>query len=436
MFLNPTNLKILINCIILLFVLIVTVFVMIKLKFNNPFYKYLFILYIFFWIPVMLVRPYRGTVQSELDNLIKWAPLMLYGLIGVFARPIMDFFGLYLRNRKLVVQTSVALILLSFIPMVFVQSTATNIIQTIGVGIGASIIGTYELLFKEQYGKSKTLLTVSILAIPPLFADFVTSPIQSAVVSFAKNTNGYDLSKLSILWIIALVFLVIVFVMAFFIKENRQFVGDNFENKVLEKRDEKINFGLICLIGAIILFVKFGNSGSVGTTHLQQLGVFTNMDVSAYEGYLSTVFSVFQLLGTLLFGYLVMKNTSNIKIFVIGLSVWIFYHFISILYFNPIFFISIHSLNGFAYGLLYNLLLGYVLSLSFNKKYFTPMGIYQSILAIGITVSNFFTTFISNNIESLKLRDSIFIIDSTIIIFLVISMFLFLYVDKNKKLLN
>ena len=124
---------------------------------------------------------------------------MLYGLIGVFARPIMDCFGLYLRNRKLVVQTSVALILLSFIPMVFVQSTATNFIHTIGVGIGASTSGTYELLCKEQYGKSKTLLTVSILAIPPLVAHFRTSPIQSAVVSFAKNTNGYDLSKLSIL---------------------------------------------------------------------------------------------------------------------------------------------------------------------------------------------------------------------------------------------
>ena len=147
-------------------------------------------------------------------------------------------------------------------------------------------------------------------------------------------------------------------------------------------------------------------------------------------------FSVFQLLGALLFGYLVMKNTSNIKILVIGLSVWTFYHVCAILYFNPSFFISIHSLIRFAYGLLYKLLLGYVLSLSFNKKYFTPMKIYQSILAIGITVSKFFTTFISNNFGSFKFRDSIFFIDSTIIVFLVISMFLFLYVDKNKKLLN
>lgn len=436
MFLNPTNLKILINCIILFFVLVITIFLMIKLKFNNPFYKYLFILYIFFWIPIMLVRPYRGTVQSEIDNLIKWVPLMLYGLIGVFARPIMDFFGLYLKNRKLVIQSSVVLILFSFMPIIFIQNTAANIIQTIGVGIGASIIGTYELLFKEQYGKSKTLLTVSILAIPPLVADFITSPIQSAIVSYSKEQNGYDLSKLSILWIIALAFLIVVFAMSFFIKENKQFVGDIFLNKIIKKKDEKINFGLICLIGSIIMFVKFGNSGSVGTTHLQQLGIYANMDVSAYEGYLSTIFSVFQLFGTLLFGYLALKNDSNIKIFIIGLSIWVFYHFISITYLNPIFFMTIHALNGFAYGLLYNLLLGYILSLSFNKKYFTPMGIYQSILAIGITISNFFTTFISNNIEKLDLRDSVFIINFTIIGFLIISLFLFIFVDKKKKMLN
>ena len=59
------------------------------------------------------------------------------------------------------------------------------------------------------------------------------------------------------------------------------------------------------------------------------------------------------------------NDTSNIKIFVIGLSVWIFFKFISFLYFNPNFFISIHSLYGVAYGLLYNLLLGYVFTESF-----------------------------------------------------------------------
>ena len=55
MFLNPTNLQILINRTIILFDLIVTVLVTIKPKFHKPFYNYLFILYIVLWIRVMLV---------------------------------------------------------------------------------------------------------------------------------------------------------------------------------------------------------------------------------------------------------------------------------------------------------------------------------------------------------------------------------------------
>ncbi|MGL4647645.1 MAG: MFS transporter [Mycoplasmoidaceae bacterium] len=432
MFLDQINLKIFINLIILVIVLIIALVILWKLKFENKGYKYLFLLYIIIWIPIMLVRPYRGPVQAEIDNLLKWIPLMLYGLIGVFARPLMDFTALYFKNRKVILQSAILIILITYLPIIFFQSTATNIIQTLGVGIGASIIGIYELLFKEQYGKSKALLTVSILAIPPLVADFITAPIQSMIASFAKNVDapGYDISKLAILWIIGVGFLILALVMAFFVKEQRAFVGMNFGNKVIENKNDQVSFLLICLIGAIILFIKFGNSGSVGTTRLHELGKLTNMDVSGYEGYLSTVFSTFQLLGTFLFGYCAIKNFSTIKIFMIGFIIWMFYHFISIFYFNPIFFFSIHALNGFAYGILYNLFLGYILSLSFKNKLITPMGIYQAILAIGITLSNFFTTFISSNLM-LDLRQATIIIDTTIMALLVLSLILLIYVEKK-----
>ncbi len=435
MFLNPTNLKILINSIILFFILITVGIVIYKMKFETAGYKYIFILYILFWIPVILVRPYRGTIQSEIDDLIKWLPLMMYGLIGVFIRPLMDFFSLYFKNRKIVIQSAILIIFTTYLPIIFIQNTATNVIQTIGVGIGASIIGVYELLFKEQYGKSKALLTVSILAIPPLVADFIAAPIQSIITSYAKENVevGYDISRLSILWIVGAVIFVVVFAMSFFIKENRSFIGEPFSNKIIENKNDNMNFFIICLIGAIILFIKFGNSGSVGTTRLQQLGEISNSDVSGYEGYLSTVFSSFQLMGTFLFGYLAIKNISNLKIFIIGISIWFIYHLISMFYFNPVFFITIHALNGFAYGILYNLLLGYVLSLSFKKAMITPMGIYQSILAIGITASNFFTTFISTNIK-LDIKESTIIIDSSIIALLLISLSLFIYVEKKNKL--
>ena len=58
----------------------------------------------------------------------------------------------------------------------------------------------------------------------------------------------------------------------------------------------------------------------------------------------------------------------------------------------------IHSLNGFSYGILYNLILAIVLSYSFNTKKITPMGMYQSILSIGITVSALFTGWLKGDV--------------------------------------
>jgi hypothetical protein len=83
--------------------------------------------------------------------------------------------------------------LVTYIPIICAPSLATNIIQSLGVGLGASCIGSYQLLFNEQYGKAKQFLTVSILSIPPLLADFISSPIQSIVASLCYHQgNKYD----------------------------------------------------------------------------------------------------------------------------------------------------------------------------------------------------------------------------------------------------
>jgi hypothetical protein len=59
---------------------------------------------------------------------------------------------------------------------------------------------------------------------------------------------------------------------------------------------------------------------------------------------------------------------------------------------NPYGYLGIHVLNGFSYGVVYNLILGFILQKTFNDKKKSPMGIYQSVMAIGITGSSFFTT--------------------------------------------
>jgi hypothetical protein len=87
--------------------------------------------------------------------------------------------------------------LITYIPIIIYPCTTTNVIQSLGVGVGASMIGTYQLMFNEQYGKSKQFLTISLLSIPPLLADFISSAIQSTFSSIGGDEirNSTDILK-------------------------------------------------------------------------------------------------------------------------------------------------------------------------------------------------------------------------------------------------
>jgi hypothetical protein len=129
--------------------------------------------------------------------------------------------------------------LITYIPIIIFPCTATNVIQSLGVGVGASMIGTYQLMFNEQHGKSKQFLTVSLLSIPPLLADFISSAIQSTFSSIGGDGVKNDASVLKYLWVIGLGVTVIAFVIAFFVKENnKQLYCDNVYKKQLQTNRE------------------------------------------------------------------------------------------------------------------------------------------------------------------------------------------------------
>ncbi|MBR2651500.1 hypothetical protein IKD48_01655 [bacterium] len=48
------------------------------------------------------------------------------------------------------------------------------------------------------------------------------------------------------------------------------------------------------------------------------MGSITNNDVSSYEGYISVIFSLFQLLAGVLLGTVLIRKMDTIKIFLIG----------------------------------------------------------------------------------------------------------------------
>ena len=405
---NSQILSIIINISIFLLITIGSIIFIQKIKLDNKGYKYLFIVYTFFWIPIMLLRPYRATMQKAIDVEFVWIVTAIYGFIGIFARIFADVINYIFKYKKVFLYICIIGEIALIIPLMIHISTINNILSSLSIGLGASCIGTYELLFKEQYqnNNKKAFLTISILSIPPLLANFITSPIQS-IVKTASTINGVvDPHNLILMWYIAMFFLLVTLVMLIIYKEKHRVVY-NLLNKKYEhlysikvKPNNNVLFFIsLSIIGSIIAFVKFSNSGAMGTLHLQNLASYTNSDSSPYEGYLSVIFSLAQLVAGVLMGTVLIRKMNTIKIFLIGAFSWIIYCVGVSFIRNPIGFTTIHLLNGFGYGILYNLILAMVLYIVIDNKVITKVGIYQSILAIGITLSGWFTGWLKTTMD-------------------------------------
>lgn len=394
-----------VNSSIFVILIILSIILVNRIKLENKGYKYLFWLYTLFWIPIMLVRPYRGTMQNAIDPQLTTLIIALYGLVGIFIRLFADVISFLFKYRKAFLYFSVVAELILFIPILITPNTATNIVSTIGIGIGASCIGTYELLFKEQYGNKKAFLTVSVLSVPPLLANFITAPVQSIMKTIATTNNKIDPNILKYMWIISVILLVITFALLVFYKEKRMQVGLVNQQKQInlnhDKKYDYIMFIFLAIIGSLIAFIKFSNSDALATQHLQNLSTLnygSQIPVSSYEGYISVIFSLFQLVAGVLMGLVLIRKINVVSIFSIGSLVWIIYLISSSFISDPVWYFVIHSLNGFGYGILYNLVLALVLKISLDNKIITKMGIYQSILSIGIMCSGWFTGWIKESV--------------------------------------
>lgn len=427
-----------VNIVIFLVVIIGCIILFWKIKIPSRGYKLLFIFYTFFWFPLMLVRSYRGALNNDLEvnHQLMWVPLTVYGLVGILARPLFDYFGGLFKSRKTIIYFALWLQVVSFLPIVFYPSFATNVIQSIGVGLGASCIGSFSLWFNEQHTKNKPFLTISILSLPPLMADFLASPIQSIIRSTAPygSSNPIPVSEGGIalhpdpkytayLWIIALIVILISFILGYFVKENRELVGlQKQQNKqiISKKWDWLVLIGII-LVGASIDFTKFATADSIATTNIQQISG-GSINSKTFEGYTSSVFSVFQLIGGILMGLVGIRYFSKIAIYAFGACFFIIYDAAVIGIVNNDFgsiqggisYLGVQALNGFGYGILYNLLIAHVLSLGFKTKRFSPLGIYQMFAAISIACGTFFTSFLNAYVKA-SFQHTNLIINSTLI---------------------
>lgn len=393
------------STVLLLSILISGLFVW-KLNLKNKNNRLIFILYILYWMAPLLCREYTGQMHIHMQEIHDWGswlfiPLIVYGLIGILWRPLNDIFAYKLKSRRNVIFLSLGIELASIIPFLAVPCFATNIIQSVGAGIGASVIGIFNLMFEEHCHHSKIYKTVSIVALPPILAEIISSALECIVTTcLTEGELGIYKAYTGVmkwLWIAAIFFIVASFIVALFIKEKPEHLYQTNKHKeIVKKAADWWVLILICVAGAAVLFVRWITVGPLATCQLIYMGYYKEVDIRFYEGYFTVLYALGQLGGTALAMLWLTKSksqnhTEKLWLVLIACGIWVVYLMITASFFNiPVYYLM-STINGLAMGIIWPVLAGMVLNKTFQKtKFITPMGIFNTSLSIGISLGTFF----------------------------------------------
>ena len=426
------TIALILNVILLSLVIGGTVLLVWRLKLGSKNKVLLFVLFILYWMAPLMCREYTGQMHIHQGigdgGSLLWVPLTVYGFAGLLWRPLTDVICYKLKSRKNVIYISLTIQFLTLWPMfVWPGSFACNIIQSIGTGIGASGIGLFNLMFSEQEHHRKVFATVSILALPPLIAEFITSCIEAVLCGLVPE-HGIEgelidpsvyLHYLKWLWLVAIIFIICSFVITKFIKEDKQTLF------VLEKKKEVVSsqhdgwfIALMCLAGMCFIFVRWVTAGPSSVTQLIYIAVgsgevvtapfsahimpdVTIEEVKFFEGYLSLMFAFGQLVGAIISGIALSRRHNNTKwiLVLIGGIIWILYLVANVQVINVHMFFWTNILNGIGFGLILPVFIGVLINKRFKKvKILTPLGLFNTALALGIIAASLFNNIIKGPI--------------------------------------
>lgn len=393
-----------------------------RLKLGSKNDVLLFILFIVYWMAPLMCREYTGQMHIAMNNRGKeaygdngaflWLPLTVYGLAGLIYRPLTDILSYKLKSRKNLIYISLVIQFGTMLPMFFVQTLATNIIQSIGTGIGASIIGLFNLMFSEEHHNKKIFRNVSIMALPPLIAELSTGCIEAIACSFLKeqselilNAQWY-LDTIKYLWIVSAGFVVIAIILTILIKENKQLIFSDL--KLKEPVKNKHDWTVVILIGVIAIllgYVRWIAAGPTSLTQFVYLGEIGSVNAKSpvivttkyMEGYLSIVYALGQLFGIgIASAALSTKNQKpKLVLVIIGCALYFAYFTLisveDVKIMNAYVYFASHIIAGLAYGLIFPVIIGIMLNKNFNRvNIITPVGIFNTGLAVGITAASVF----------------------------------------------
>ena len=355
----------------------------------------IFWILVLFWTAISIIRAYRKlyVITPIEQGGLSLTPVLAaqiaagYGLMSLIVRLPMFLASDIFKRRKVFIQIALFLLILTSFLVAFNANYLTLYLSSLSLGISATMLALFNVIFSETFSKDKAAVSVSILSIAPLLAEFMAAPIQYILTMDTYKQFNY-------MWLVSGVIALITFVLTFMMKDYRPVDSDFSFNKVKVVLKHK-SFIYICLLAVLLSFIKFSTSGAnmiaYGKTDLNMTPLML--------AYIDVVFAVPQLIAGVLVGVYLTRKWGIQKTLLFLLGCLLTFYIIALYINNPYIIYFSYTLNGLGYGGAYNILIALAMQY-FDREYRNiSMGIYQAFFALGIYYGDYVYVWIAKHIK-------------------------------------
>ena len=355
----------------------------------------IFWILVLFWTAISIIRAYRKlyAITPIEQGGLSLTPVLAaqiaagYGLMSLIVRLPMFLASDIFKRRKVFIQIALFLLILTSFLVAFNANYLTLYLSSLSLGISATMLALFNVIFSETFSKDKAAVSVSILSIAPLLAEFMAAPIQ-----YILTMNTYK--QFNYMWLVSGVIALITFVLTFMMKDYCPVDSDFSFNKVKVVLKHK-SFIYICLLAVLLSFIKFSTSGAnmiaYGKTDLNMTPLML--------AYIDAVFAVPQLIAGVLVGVYLTRKWGIQKTLLFLLGCLLTFYIIALYINNPYIIYFSYTLNGLGYGGAYNILIALAMQY-FDREYRNvSMGIYQAFFALGIYYGDYVYVCIAKHIK-------------------------------------
>ena len=386
--------KILFSLIMIVFILILVYYLSKKFELKKE-QIIIFWILVLFWTAISIIRAYRKlyVITPIEQGGLSLTPVLAaqiaagYGLMSLIVRLPMFLASDIFKRRKVFIQIALFLLILTSFLVAFNANYLTLYLSSLSLGISATMLALFNVIFSETFSKDKAAVSVSILSIAPLLAEFMAAPIQYILTMDTYKQFNY-------MWLVSGVIALITFVLTFMMKDYRPVDSDFSFNKVKVVLKHK-SFIYICLLAVLLSFIKFSTSGAnmiaYGKTDLNMTPLML--------AYIDAVFAVPQLIAGVLVGVYLTHKWGIQKTLLFLLGCLLTFYIIALYINNPYIIYFSYTLNGLGYGGAYNILIALAMQY-FDREYRNvSMGIYQAFFALGIYYGDYVYVWIAKHIK-------------------------------------